>query len=194
MKEALRHFNVEIAGRHCIIYTDHRPLVDAFVSSETQHYDPIAYNHIMEISNFTSDVRFLSGSMNNVADILSRPGPDKMGKVYQLPKPEESPALCASIDEYVTFETVDSRQLAKAQEDCPEVVTHRAGQHPRAINMADVEFTPGVVLFCEISTGKSRPFVPKPWRRKVMSMFHGLSHPGPKPTADKVESRYYWPS
>ena len=196
VKEAVRHFNVEIAGRHCIIYTDHRPLVDAFRSKDTQAYDPIAYNHIMEVANFTSDVRFLSGVMNNVADVLSRPNPEVMGSVYNMPTPEVA-SVEATLDpeaDTITFETVDHRALAESQNQCPEVATHRAGQHPRSVNMADVEFIPGQILFCEIATGKSRPFVPKQWRDKVTSILHGLNHPGPKATARKVESRYYWPS
>ena len=43
-------------------------------------------------------------------------------------------------------------------------------------------------------SGKARPFVPKTWRDKVTAMFHSLSHPGPKKIAEKVASRYYWPS
>ena len=173
--------------------------MDAFRSPETQAYDPIAYNHIMEIANFTSDVRFLSGSINCVADILSRPDPKVIGKVYKLPNVEEAEASISAIapeqdDVDLTFETIDAKALAEAQLKDPEVVTHRAGQHPRAVSMADVEFTPGNVLFCEIGTGRSRPFVPKPWRTKVCALFHSLNHPGPKRTALKVEARYYWPS
>ena len=152
----------------------------------------------MEVANFTSDVRFLSGAENSVADIMSKPDLDKIGTVYKLPAPEV--AAVGATEEMdggnqdVAFETVDHNALAQAQLDCPEVVTHRAGQHPRAVNMRDVEFTPGTTLFCEMASGKARPFVPKNCREKVILMFHGLSHPGPAKTSKKVSSRYYWPS
>ena len=119
IKEAVRHFNVEIAGRHLQIYTDHRPIVDAFRAPDTQCHDPIAYNHLMEVANFTSDVRFLSGAENSVADIMSRPNLDKIGTVYKLPAPEVAAvgATEATDDETpqdVAFETVDHRALAQA--------------------------------------------------------------------------------
>ena len=159
----------------------------------------------MEIANFTSDVRFLSGAQNSVADILSRPPPEVLGKVYQLPAQEERAAAIDAVaredstdkpdmddtSTETTFETISAKELAQAQLESPEVVAHRAGQHPRSVSMADVEFTPGQVLFCEIASGKARPFVPLEWRKRVFTMFHSLNHPGPKPTVKKVESRYY---
>ena len=48
-------------------------------------------------------------------------------------------------------------------------------------------------LFCDISTGRSRPLVPPLLRKTVFNQFHGLNHPGTKPTIKKVEDRYYWP-
>ena len=42
VKEAVRHFNTEIVGRHLTILTDHRAIVDAFKSPTAQSYDPVA--------------------------------------------------------------------------------------------------------------------------------------------------------
>ena len=53
IKEAVRHFKVEIAGRHLTVLTDHKVIVDALKTQNTQPFDPIAsYNHIMEHSEF----------------------------------------------------------------------------------------------------------------------------------------------
>ena len=135
----------------------------------------------MEISQFTSDVRFLAGKENAVADLLSRPNPAVMGTAYSLPTGDEIAgnrlAEAAAMDlrprkvELVSFETVDHTALARDQVDCPEVVAHKAGQHPRSVSMKAVEFTPGIRLFCEVSLGKAKPYVPKNWRRKSPTFF-----------------------
>ena len=212
MQQSVRHFNVDIAGRHFTIWSDHRPIIEAFKNPNAQCHDNVAYNHLMEVSQFTADVRYLPGRQNCIADLMSRPSQEVMGTNHkvQVQDEEELVGAVSAHDvaavtrraaqqplqpaEVVNLETVDHLALAQAQQDCPDVVAHRAGQHPRSVNMADVEFTPGNTLFCEISTGKSRPFIPKTWRGKITPIFHMLNHPGPKATLKKVESRYYWPS
>ena len=94
----------------------------------------------------------------------------------------------------VSFETVDHTALARDLVDCPEVVAHKAGQHPRSVSMKMVEFTPGIKLFCDVSSGKGKPYVPKNWRRKITNIFHQLNHSGHKATLQKIANRYYWPS
>ena len=78
-----RHFRTETEGREFIIFTDHSPLVAAFrTPSLTQ--DPVATNQIMEVSLYTSDVRYVSGRSNVVADALSRPSDVPLGTGYQV--------------------------------------------------------------------------------------------------------------
>ena len=52
---------------------------------------------------------------------------------------------------------------------------------------------PQVFIFCDLSTGKSRPLVPKEFRKTVLTAFHGLGHPGQRETVRRVQKRYYWP-
>ena len=40
----------------------------------------------------------------------------------------------------------------------------------------------GIKLLCDTARGRSRPFVPAPWRKKVFDAIHGLAHLGKKPT------------
>ena len=61
-------------------------MLGAFKNPKSQAYDPIAYNHIMEIANFTNDIRFVEGKSNVVADMLSRPPDVPLGKAYELPE------------------------------------------------------------------------------------------------------------
>lgn len=49
-------------------------------------------------------------------------------------------------------------------------------------------------MWCDVSTGQNRPFVPKPLRRAIFEQFHSLSHPGIRGTRKLITSRYFWPS
>ena len=51
--KALRHFLPEIYGKHCVIYSDHLPLVNAFASNDIPLQDPQVYRQITELGRFT---------------------------------------------------------------------------------------------------------------------------------------------
>ena len=51
----------------------------------------------------------------------------------------------------------------------------------------------GIKLLCDTAHGRSRPFVPAPWRKKVFNAVHGLTHLGTKPTLKAVSSEFVWP-
>ena len=48
-------------------------------------------------------------------------------------------------------------------------------------------------LWCDISTGKPRPFLPPAFRRSAYERLHGLSHPGIKATKKLVAERFVSP-
>merc|ERR1711929_77548 len=84
VQQALRHFHAEISGRHLVIFSDHKPFVQAFASERPPQHDQIAYNQLMEIAQWTSDVRHLPGKLNWVADSLSRPENVPLGTAHNL--------------------------------------------------------------------------------------------------------------
>ena len=61
IQQALRHFGTETQGRHVVIFTDHKPIVGAFKSPQSQQHDPIALNHLLEVAQFTNDARYFEG-------------------------------------------------------------------------------------------------------------------------------------
>jgi cleavage and polyadenylation specificity factor subunit 1 len=67
---AIRHFNHFLEGRNFHILTDHKPLVHAFRSktfrTNTQE------RQLLFISEYSTDIRHISGKENEVADALSR--------------------------------------------------------------------------------------------------------------------------
>ncbi|GBO17012.1 hypothetical protein AVEN_143955-1 [Araneus ventricosus] len=50
------------------------------------------------------------------------------------------------------------------------------------------------LLYCDISTGKVRPYVPETFRRNFFEMLHDLSHPGVKATTNLIKQRFFWKS
>lgn len=69
---AIAHFRYLIEGRNVIVYTDHKPLTFAFSKIGCDKELPRRARQIMFISEFTTDIRHISGSDNVVADTLSR--------------------------------------------------------------------------------------------------------------------------
>ncbi|GBL73005.1 Pro-Pol polyprotein [Araneus ventricosus] len=48
-------------------------------------------------------------------------------------------------------------------------------------------------LFCDVSTGRCRPFVPKEFHRQIFETIHNLSHPGVRATVKLVVDPFLWP-
>ncbi|CAH8634796.1 unnamed protein product [Heterobilharzia americana] len=68
---SVKHFRHFVEGRDFIIFTDHKPLTYA-LHTTTDRYSPRELRHLDYISQFTSDIRHISGVNNPVADALSR--------------------------------------------------------------------------------------------------------------------------
>ena len=60
-----------LEGRNFHVITDHKPLIYAFKKKSDQ-MSPRQTRHLLFISEFTTDVRHVSGADNIVADALSR--------------------------------------------------------------------------------------------------------------------------
>ena len=139
----------------------------------------------MEIAQYTSDIRFLEGKANAVADWLSRPPEVPMGTSYCLPG-KESEEVVASINALALL-FIDHKTLAMDQKTCPDVKT----MSERINTVRSIEYSPGVELWCNTDGTKARPLVPKQSRDLIIRMYHQLSHPGQKETLDKVKASYF---
>lgn len=49
-------------------------------------------------------------------------------------------------------------------------------------------------IYCDVSTGFPRPFVPVEFRHKVFESFHNLSHPGIRSTCKLIRKKFVWSS
>ncbi|KRZ65366.1 Transposon Tf2-6 polyprotein [Trichinella papuae] len=166
---AIRHFRHWLEGRQFTVLTDHKPIVQA-VQRGTGSHNPREVRQLDFITSFTSDVRHIKGAENAVADLLSR-------------------ASVGSLS--VALDSANVEQLAGAQQNDPELadVRRSSSLRLRRIKLHGTD----VVLWCDTSHGKTRPYVPQPLRRKVFTTLHGLSHPGIRGSRRLVRQNYVWP-
>lgn len=164
---AVRHFRHLIEGSQCVIFTDHKPLCYAFL----QHSDrcnPRQIRHLEFISQFSTDIRYISGSQNVVADAMSR------------------------VDAITLGCKIDSKALASAQADDTELKDLLKGRTGLELKQIQLE-TDSPKVYCDISTGNVRLYLPEGFRREAFTQVHNISHPGIKGTTKLIRERFVWP-
>jgi transposase InsO family protein len=163
---AIKHFRHFVEGRNFTVYTDHKPLTHA-IHSSSDKYSPRETRHLDYISQFTSDIRHISGMDNVVADTLSR---------INAIQPEH--------------QVIDFEEIAKAQateEFQKEIRQSSLKTMSTAIPNSKLK------LLCETSTRQYRPIIPLPYRRLIFDKLHGISHPGIRATQKLITQRFVWP-
>lgn len=162
--EAIKYFRYMVEARHFTVHTDHKPLTHAFSTSRDK-CSPRQYRYLDFIAQFTTDIKYLPGQENVVADTMSR------------------------VDEIVS--PVDFTALAHDQEGDNELQTLL--QMGTNLKIEKVRI-PGSnqQLYCDISTGIQRPYVTTRFRRQVFDALHNLSHPGASATVRLVTQRFVW--
>ncbi|XP_028043205.1 uncharacterized protein LOC114252776 [Bombyx mandarina] len=140
--ESVQHYRHFLAAQHVTIYTDHKPLVYAF-SQRRERLPPVQLNQLSFISQFTTDIVHIKGVDNTVADAMS---------------PIEA----------VSFET-DHSALSACQKLNDELKKYRNDANS-SLKLENV-LVPGTntVLVCDMSTGRPRPFVSEPMRKKIFA-------------------------
>lgn len=163
---AVKFFKHMLEARTFTIYTDHKPLIYAF-NKKPEKSSPRQSRHLSFISEFTTDIRHISGKDNIVADTLSR---------------VESSELSLSYED-----------LATSQSEDAEMQTYL--QPGSSLQLKKVQL-PGtnVEVYCDVSTAKVRPYITQPFRRTAFQIVHNLAHPGVKATTRLVSQRFVWPS
>jgi hypothetical protein len=154
-----------LEARYFMIFTDHTPLIYAF-SQRRDKCSPRQFNHLDFISQFTTDIRHISGQNNVVADALSR------------------------VEAIGT--SVSSKALAEAQDTDAELTTLLQGATALRLDKIQVSSS-DITLYCNTTTTRPRPYVPATFRRQVFDSVHGLGHLGTRATAKLFLQRYVWP-
>lgn len=170
--QAIKHNKHMIEGRECIVFTDHKPLIFAF-KQKPEKASPRQLRQLDFISQFTTDIRYIAGKDNIVADMLSR---------------IEAVQLSSQIDFNKLAELqANDNELKKLLETGPQ---NNLSLQFKMVNLPDSN----QALYCDVSTKNVRPFVVKQLRQQVFDSLHQLSHPGKRTSIKLISERFVWPS
>ncbi|GFU06694.1 transposon Tf2-11 polyprotein [Trichonephila clavipes] len=161
-----------LEGREFIIYTDQKPLTYAFKQKPDKSTPTRArqLRHLDYVSQFSTDIRYVVGTENKVADALSR----------------------VEIDAIIKPPILDYKKFAQTQLQDSEIQSFLKADF--SIKLEKKYFPlEDVSLYWDKSLETPRPLVPKNLRQVVFQNLHFLSHPGISPTTNLISKRFFWP-
>ena len=157
---SIRHFRHFVEGRQFHIITDHKPLTFA-LNTECDSHSPRQARHLDYISQFTTDIRHVKGTLNVVADALSRMEANAISN-------HQPPCL-------------NFTAMAQAQQTDPELMRMLAWPDSTSLQLQQVPLADtSTTIVCDNSTGPLRPFVPAVMRRLTFDSLHSMSHQRPR--------------
>lgn len=165
--QAIKHFDYWLEGRQFCVYTDHDPLSKAMVKRSQRSCNRQS-ERFRYISTYTSDIRYLPGSQNAVADALSR--------IYSIN----------------TSPLIDHKWIAELQTSDRTLQDFISGTQPTSLLLSLTKDVNNNELWCDTSHGRCRPYVPAAAQHSVMTKLHGHAHPGARATAQLISSKYVW--
>ena len=167
----VQHFLYFIEEKKFTIFTDHKPLIRAFSSSKSQTI-PRRVRHMGYISEFSTDICYVQGSENFVADTLSR----------------------VEINGRETLQDgINYAQIALDQRTDSDL--NQLLKNPTDTGLRLSEYPvphSNYMLWCDTSTSMIRPVIPSSWRKIIFNKLHGISHPGIKGTSKLISRRFVW--
>lgn len=168
---AIKHFRKLFEGSKIIVYTDHKPITYAFSKlGKSTDETPRRIRYLLYISEFTSDIRHISGHSNTVADTLSR----------------VETVFCPT--------AIDYNRIADLQET-DDYVTACNTNNTNCSTLKKLYLpTCNKPIYCDISTKMARPYIPQEFRRAAFDSIHNLSHPGIRASRKLVTEKFFWPN
>ena len=161
----IKHFKYFLEGREFCIFTSHKPLT--FSLAKISEPGPARQQRQLRfIAEFSSDIRHAAGKNNVVADALSRHSVNTLSTGIDILTMARD-----QISENVAAEVADSSLVLDW------------------VSLGD----PKVKLLCDISQRKARPIIPDSWRRRILDLLHGLSHPSVRNTKKIISAKFVWP-
>lgn len=167
MFQGVRHFRYMLEGRRFHIMTDHLPLTFAF-RQKMEKAAPRQARQLDYVGQFSTDIRHVAGEANVTADLLSR-----INTLNRI---------------------IDYTKIAAAQRDDPQLIQLLNETDENSSIRLKLLTVPHstIQLYCDTSTNAIRPYIPKQFRRQVLSNTHDLSHPGTRATTKLMKQRFVW--
>ena len=181
-----RNFSTFLWGRHFTIQTDHQPLVSIF---KTKTKCPRVTRWLLEMREYSFDISYLKGTLNFVADCLSRPA-----TVHTLV------ASNNSTGEWLGLEKDEFRDLQRQDPvykeiidylECTKLPTKRSLKH----FSDNFELKDQILYYLKtLKTGITyRLVVPQSLISVAIESIHDrCGHFGTYKSIGKAESLYYW--
>ena len=116
--QGIRHFKYMVEGRAFTLYTDHQSLIPSR-SKKTDAPTSRQTNQLSEIAEYTTDIRYLEGKSNFVADALSRPNGEDVAEKGRKPIKVSNVSKSDSLGRHVFLQELDkiwARQKADEAE------------------------------------------------------------------------------
>lgn len=167
---AIQYFRYMLEARPFTLYVDHKPLTFAFQQKHDK-CSPRRLRQLDFISQFTTDIRYLPGKFNAVADSLSRICEIQFSSLADLELWEKNQGEDEELKLILENKLKFSGNLEK-------------------MKMPDSKH----FLYGTKTVNATRFYVPHSMRRKVFDEIHGLAHPGIKATKELINSNYIWPN
>lgn len=179
---AIKHFRHFLEGRPFTLFTDHKPLTTALKSQSDR--SPRQTRHLSFIAEFTTDIQYIKGKFNVVADALSRIN------AIQPTKNTDTPVLHAIGGDNYWDKNINFDHLARDQVTADEMNSYRMAK-TTGLKLKDINIGSSTLL-CDTSRGAPRPILPTSWTLAVFNKIHGLSHSGVRPTQKAISQRFVW--
>nr|XP_012235686.1 PREDICTED: uncharacterized protein LOC105679927 [Linepithema humile] len=166
---SLRYFRYMVEGRELKIRTDHKPLVFAF-KQKPEKALPHQLRQLDFISQFTTNIKHIVEAENVAADALFR---------------IETIAMPVIVDDVqIAWEQKDDEELEHLLKSCNTLLRLQKVIINEALE----------AVYCDVSTGDIRPYIPKSLRRQIFDNVHRLSHSSGRSTAKVISKKFVWPS
>ena len=165
----VKHFRYFLESREFHVFSDHRPLTSA-LTAPLRDAPGRRLRQAQYITQFTTDIRYIKGENNVVADCLSRP-----------------PNINAI---FGNFQSLSLEQIAAEQANDPAIIEISSDS---SLNIQRVPIPDSNRLIAvDVSRGTPRVLVPKSLRKQIFDSVHSLSHPGVKVSREMIGQRFVW--
>ena len=124
---------------------------------------------LASIAEFTTDIRYVKGETNFVADALSRPSVSFMDSTS-----------------FINYKELSADQALNTE------FTRLRHSKSSTMNFQLLKSFDNNLIWYEVSTGHIRPFITAKFQKQVFLTLHGLGHPSHRATKPLINTRFVW--